>query len=222
LAVYQRLKNKKRNFTGNEQILIPNLSLQNIITYKQPKTKSISEGTPLIHSSMEPYFGFGDGYIPIRIGSIHTHEHLYTQGIHTNQTASLVSENNIAISLIFGKCDIFEPCVRLWDSNNNSHYEKSMHRAGFYSSCIRVFINLNTCFHMVDIDETKILGKIHWNLSQTQPVQKKNFGKSHLLYVGMMFVISYVYKDSHVFFQLGEDPVYESWREQLFGEFVDD
>jgi len=200
---------KPHNFSGNEQLLVPNANLKQIFKYKFPKSNS-KQGPPFIHFSMAPYFGA----IELPIGSIHTREFLFNEQYHTNQQSTLVSNDNICSSLIFGEQDIFNDCIRLWDSNNNINYEIAMQNAGLLSSTIRVFVNLQKCKHTIDISSTKILKKLTWGRTSKDLDFTNN--PQCMMYVGMMFTTSFTYKASCMYFQVAEKPAPKSWRELVF------
>jgi len=151
--------------------------------------------------------------ISLPIGSTHTREYLFNERFHLNQKSALCSHSNIACSIIFGKIDVFEPSVRLWNSNNNPKYEKAMKRAGLFSTSIRVFINLKKCKHLLDVSKTTETKQLQWKNKWNRSKEKS---KTQMLYVGQMYVMSYVYKNSVLYFQMAENPAPRSWREYLF------
>jgi len=202
-----KLDKQLLDFTGNEQIFIPNGNLNNTFIHKFPKSTS-TIGPPTIHKT-----SILSNEIPLPIGSIHTREYLFNERFHLNQKSALCSHGNIACSIIFGKMDVFEPSVRLWNSNNNPKYENAMKRAGLFSTSIRVFINLNKCNHLLDTSKTTKTKKLHWNNKWNCSSEKS---KTHMLYVGQMYVTSYVYKNSEIYFQMAENPAPRSWREYIF------
>jgi len=208
-----RNEKQKHTFTGNEQLLIPNASLKQILSYQIPSSNSIL-GPPFVHSTMMPFFGM----VQLPIGSIHTREFLFYEKFHTNQQSALVSNDNIASSLIFGERDTFNACIRLWDSNCNKIYENAMQNAGFLSSAIRVFVNLQNCKHTLNIKSTNALNILNWELESNTKDKSVEFTNNPkcMLYVGMMFVTSFIYQDSCILFQLAENPAPNSWRELVF------
>lgn len=130
----------------------------------------------------------------------------------------MVSNDNIASSLIFGERDTFNACIRLWDSNCNKIYENAMQNAGFLSSAIRVFVNLQNCKHTLNIKSTNALNILNWELESNTKDKSVEFTNNPkcMLYVGMMFVTSFIYQDSCILFQLAENPAPNSWRESVF------
>jgi len=193
-------------------MFVPNLTVKRSFIYRIPKLKS-TIGIPQIHSSVLSSFD----YVSLPIGSIHERDYLFYEEFHVNQMASLCSFKNIACSIIFGDKDIFGPCIRLWDSNNNKYYKMAMYNTGFFSSPIRVFVNLNTCPHLLDINETKKMSYLCWNenLSVTNNKSKKIF-----LFAGMMFVVSFIQKNSKIYFQLADNPTPKTWRQEIFSGLV--
>jgi len=204
---------QKHIFTGNEQLLIPNANLKQLLSYQIPSSNS-NLGPPFVHFTMTPYFGM----VQLPIGSIHTSAFLFSEKFHTNQQSALVSNDNIASSLIFGEQDTFNACIRLWDSNCNKIYENAMQNAGFLSSAIRVFVNLQNCKHTLNIKSTNALNILNWDLESNTEDNSVEFTNNPkcMLYVGMMFVTSFIYKDSRIIFQLAENPAPKSWREFVF------
>jgi len=200
------LEKKRRCYTGNEQILVPNEYFNNIFTYSIPKAKS-TIGPPTVHKT---FLSPDEKIIPI--GSIYTREFLFMEEFHLNQRAALCSVYNVPCSIIFGETDIFKPSIRLWDSNNDPRYEKAMKRGGLFATSIRVFINLKTCKHLLNIPETIKHKKLHWKNEWKKPTNSPK----HFLYAGQMRVTSYVFMDSKLFFQIGENPAPKSWRNFLF------
>jgi len=205
------IEKQKHTFSGNEQLLVPNANLKQILSYYIPSSNS-NMGPPIIHFTTMPFFGARQ----LPIGSIHTREYLFYEKFHTNQQSYLVTNNNIASSLIFGEQDTFTNCIRLWDSNNNKIYEKAMQNAGFLSSAIRVFINLQTCKHALNIILTTNQNVLNWGKTPDFVNREYLNNPRCMMYIGMMFVVSFIYKDSRIFFQLAENPAPKSWRELVF------
>jgi len=198
---------KIKRFYGNEQLLVPNRSLATLVNYTVPKTQTII-GPPLIHKTSLP-----SGFITLPIGSIHSKEYLYNKGFHTNQQSALVTHKINAVSIIFGEEDTFGPQIRLWDANNNDLYERALQRAGFLSSSINIYINLKTCKHTLDIHQTTRTQQLCWKVCSTDYNCKTT---KYILYAGIMYVVSYVYKDSRKFYQFAEKPAPDAWHKSVF------
>jgi len=187
--------------------LVPNKSLATLINYTVPKTQTII-GPPIIHITSLP-----PGFITLPIGSILSKEYLYNKGFHTNQQSALVTHKTNAVSILFGREDIFEPQIRLWDTNNNNKYEQALQKAGFLSSSINIYINLKTCNHTLDVCQTTRKKKLCWKEHSTDYNCKTT---NYILYAGIMYVVSYVYKNSRKLYQFAEKPAPNTWHESVF------
>jgi len=153
------------------------------------------------------------GFVVLPVGSIHSREYLFNKGFHTNQRSAFVSFKSIPVSITFGRQDIFGPQIRLWDTDGNAKYERALQKAGYLSSSIRIFINLKKCKHYLDTHQTTLTKNLCWKDHVTD---FKSDTTEYMLFVGMMYVVSYVFKNSRKFYQFAEKPAPKLWHERVF------
>jgi len=152
----------------------------------------------------------------LRLGTLFTREQLYNQWIHTHQRRSLAYDpySQLTVSMVFGFCDEFGPCTRLWSTNNNKNYITALVRSGYYSTPIRIIIDTNNCMNALDINKTKQDGEISW--VESANLKKDQEGGQYYMYVGIMYVASYFYKNQVMYFQLADEPPPTTWKEIIF------
>jgi len=205
-------RSKKCNFSGLEQLFIPNSCLQNIAISMPPRADSQIGPIRVAKCSVS------DMWEDLKPGTMFTRKKLCDEWIHKDQNKSLVYDldSRIAHSVIFGYCDIFGPCVRLWSTNGNSHYVFSLLRSGYYSSPIRVILNLKYCNTAISYHKSRKLGKICWH--QNGNLRVLHLKRPFYMYAGLMYVVSYYFEKSLMYIQFGNYPPPRSWGERYFSE----
>jgi len=126
-------------------------------------------------------------------------------------------ESRIAHSIIFGYQDLFGPTIRIWSTNGNTHYVTSLLRTGYYSSPVRIILNMNSCATAIGYHETVQNREINWR--SDAKLQILNLEAPFYMYVGLMYVASYYFEREMMYIQFGDRPPARSWRETHFHKF---
>jgi len=115
---------QKNRFTGLEHLFVPNLSLLHIAAANPPRAKMVI-GDIYINKIIPPS-DMTSKKIPI--GSLFLKKELYNEWIHVWPQKSLVYDpkTKLVHSVIFGFCDEFGTCSRIWSTNNNYDYIQSL------------------------------------------------------------------------------------------------
>jgi len=87
-------------------------------------------------------------------------------------------------------------------------------KVGFLSSSIRVFVNLKTCDHHLDIQQTTLTNNLSWGDSPKLKIDTNEY----MLYAGMMYVVSYVFLKERKYYQFSEKPSPRLWNESVFSK----
>jgi len=204
---------EKHTFSGLEQLFIPNGTLQSIAISSPPRADS--HIGPILVSK----YAKSDIWEELKVGTMFTRKSLCNEWIHKDQNKSLVYDldTKIAHSVIFGYRDIFGPGVRIWATNGNPHYILSLLRSGYYSSPIRIILNLKFCSTAISFLKSMQLGKICWQ--QNGNVRVLNVQPPFYMYAGITYVVSYYFEKSIMYIQFGDSPPPKSWRKRYFSKY---